>query len=98
MQGCVQQRGESVRPFNTPNEIFAPAVAAAKGKLSGSVTPAIRSNFGETGLCASKLASSSRVSRVGAAAGLLRGLRGGARGGAEVPATRGPIWRSLEVR
>jgi hypothetical protein len=49
-------------------------------------------------LCASKLASSSRVSRVGAAAGLLRGLRGGARGGAEVPATRGPIWRSLEVR
>ena len=39
--------------------------------------------------------SSSRVSRVGAAAGLLRGLRGGARGGAEVPATRGPIWRSV---
>ena len=39
--------------------------------------------------------SSSRVSHVGAAAGLLRGLRGGARGGAEVPATRGPIWRSV---
>ena len=30
-----------------------------------------------------------------AAAGLLRGLRGGARGSAEVPATRGPIWRSV---
>ena len=29
------------------------------------------------------------------AAGPLRGLRGGARGGAEVPATRGPIWRSV---
>jgi hypothetical protein len=28
-----------------------------KGKLSGSVTPAIRSNFGETGLSASKLAT-----------------------------------------
>jgi hypothetical protein len=39
--------------------------------------------------------SSSRLSRVGAAAGPLRGLRGGARGGAEVPATRGPIWRSV---
>ena len=73
----------------------ADGVAPIRRKLSGSVTPAIRSNFGETGLCASKLASSSRVSRVGAAAGLLRGLRGGARGGAEVPATRGPIWRSV---
>ena len=38
---------------------------------------------------------SSRVSRAGAAASPLRGLRGGARGGAEVPATRGPIWRSV---
>ena len=35
------------------------------------------------------------MSRAGAAAGPLRGLRGGARGGAEVPATRGPIWRSV---
>ena len=33
--------------------------------------------------------SSSRVSRVGAAAGLLRGLRGGARGGAEAPRRSG---------
>jgi len=36
---------------------FAPCVLSSKGKLSGSVTPAIRSNFGETGLSASKLAT-----------------------------------------
>jgi hypothetical protein len=74
---------------------IAPPLDPRKGKLSGSVTPAIRSNFGETCSSASKLALVEPCGRVGAAAGLLRGLRGGARGGAEVPATRGPIWRSV---
>jgi hypothetical protein len=42
-------------------EEFAPCLTSNKGKLSpgklsGSVTPAIRSNFGEVGLSASKLA------------------------------------------